>query len=363
MAENSRNVHKHGMGGIVLASVLLICIALTSLIITFSVLAKSKEPPKEPDTEQSDGNTDNSQNGDESNGNGNGDDGSGNGNENEDNAPTSVVVDKSNTEIYKGPLLQLDSANPYRRPEEELLKNNEMAKLTAGQLMTRYNFVQISSRADGNFIPANNNRFLDIDATEAFCAMMAQYVAETGNRDIWLRNAYYYDPTYEDDKSTLDINEALLNPHAVGMAVDLQIKIVTTNADGKEVVKQIPLLNSYSGYGRAEYYDWFVSNCHKYGYIHTGNETQYSTFRYIGVPHATYIYNSGLPFESYLALIRTKTAEDRLVTTDADGKEWWIYYVEASEDAVTSVRVFGSKYSIYGDNVGGFIVTVDTTGL
>lgn len=347
MTENSKNIHRHPTGGILFASVLLIIIALVSLIVTFTVLNKSEDTPKsnddseitdEDESKDTDVDTDDTQ---------------GEDNEKEENKPPkNTTVSLPNSDIYKGPLLQLDAENPYR-PTQSLLTNSQMAGLDPGQIKSRYGFVNIYYRTDGNFIAANMNRFLDSDATDAFCAMMAQYVSDTGNKNIWLRNAYYYDSS-EDNKATPDVNEALLNPHAAGMAVDLQINTRSG---------QIPLLNSYVDYGRANYYDWFLANCHKYGYIHTGNTSNYSTFRYIGIPHASYIYNNSLSFESYLSLIRSKTADDRLVTVDANGNEWWIYYVQAADGESTDVKVFGNSYSVCGDNLGGFIVSVNTAGI
>ncbi|MBE6618637.1 MAG: D-alanyl-D-alanine carboxypeptidase family protein [Ruminococcaceae bacterium] len=345
-----KNTHKHGTGGIVFASVLLIIIALISMIITFSALKKGNDVPSTPDNGTPDsGEVDNSQGGDEG-GNENDDQ---SGDQNQNTPPKNTVISVPNTDIFKGPLLELSAKNPYR-PTKELLTISNMNKLDPGQILTQYGFKNIYNFAAGNFIPANRQRFLDAEAIDAFCAMMEQYVTETGNKNIWLRNAYYYDIS-EDDKSTPDVNEALLNPHAMGLAVDLQIN----TANG-----QIPLLNSYPGYGRTNYYDWFLANCHKYGYIHTGNvENKYSTFRYIGLPHSTYVNTNYVSFDSYLDLIRTKTPDDRLVTVDSNGNEWWVYYVPASSGESTDIKVFGSQYTISGDNAGGFIVSVNTAGI
>ena len=350
MSENSRNIHRHKTGGITFASTLLIIIAIISMIITFSSLKKDEKAPAPDENAENGGET--AGNPDNVGGGGAHVGGEQQGSDNQNTPPKNTSVNVSSADIYKGPLLELSAENPYR-PTEELLTNSKMYALDPGQLLSRYGFKNIYYLADGNFIPANQQRFLDVDAIDAFCAMMEQYVADTGNKNIWLRNAYYYD-TSEDDKSTANVNEALLNPHAMGLAVDLQIN----TSSG-----QIPLLNSYRDYGRANYYDWFLANCHKYGYIHTGNTTNYSTFRYIGVAHASYMNANLLSFDTYLDLIRTKTADNRLVTIDANGNEWWIYYVPASSGETTEIKVFGSQYTISGDNAGGFIVSVDTAGI
>ncbi len=333
MSENQKNMHKHSTGPIIFASVLLIIIALTSLIITITALVKDKEPPKEPDTEDIGDNTgDNGENGDGENENG------------ETNKNLSVEV--NNGEIYRGPLLQIDGENPYTRPSEELISSSEMEALGSGAVLSTYNFVNVAARSDGNFKTSGRLMYLDENAANAFCEMMKQYVAETGIKCIQLRNAY------SETVSPTD-------PRLAGLSVNLNI------LDGATY----PLKTLYKPYNSSNYYNWFINNCHKYGYIHTGdasfsNGTGYSTFRYVGEPHSTYMKNNNIySYQDYLALIKTKTPTDRLVTSDASGNEWWIYYVSAKDGDTTSVPVFGSKYKIYGDNVGGFIVSVDTSGI
>ncbi len=334
MAENSKNIHKHGMGPIIFASVVLIIIALTSLIITITALTKDNNAPKAPDTEDVGNNEDNKDSTDNT-------DKDENGEENK-NLPIKV----NNSEIYKGPLLQIDSENPYTRPTEELISSSAMEKLGSGAVLSTYNFINVASRSDGNFKTSSRLMYLDAAAADAFCTMMKHYVEETGIKCIQLRNAY------SETVSPTD-------PRLAGLSVNLNI------LDGATY----PLKTLYKPYNSSNYYNWFINNCYKYGYIHAGdssfsNGTGYSTFRYIGEPHSTYMKNSNIyTYQDYLALIKTKTSTDRLVTSDASGNEWWIYYVGAEDGDVTNIPVFGSKYKICGDNVGGFIVAIDTSGI
>ncbi len=338
MAENAKNMHKHGMGKIILASILLICIAVTSLIITFSALSADDDDErphkKDPDTEDSDGEGNDDGTGDDGSGNQSGEDDSGDQND----TPKNTSVDKKSSDVHRGPLLSLSEENPYNRPAEELISSSAMDSLSPGEVLSRYNFINVSSRSDGNFKPRNRLLYLDTAAATAFCDMMAQFVAETGVTYIQLRDAY--------------VNRGATDPHTTGMAVDLNIYDGGLN---------YPLKNSYKNY-RA-HYGWFTANCHKFGFVHVQDTNSYSTFRYIGIPHAGYINSNFLTLDAYLELVRSKTADDRLVMTDANGNEWWVYYVEASGSDTTSIKVFGSKYTISGDNVNGFIVSVDTSGI
>lgn len=350
MPEN-RRIHKHPMGGLIFASILLLLIAIISLTITLTALSKKDDDPKKDDDISDIDDSNNGSDNGEGDDNGNGSQNSGNNNQ----SNKTVKIDTDSSLIFEGPLLQLDDSHLYKRPVEELITRSQMANLTAGQLLRDYNFVCLFNGHNGDFILKDRNLFLEKEASDALYAMMAAYVSEFGHKNIYLRNAYYYDKS-EDDRNTPDINEALLNPHALGMAIDLQIQ---ASSGG-----QLPLKNNYSGYPKTEYYDWFVDNCHKFGYIHviSGNESSYSTFRYIGVPHSTYIYENNITFERYLTEIRTFDYSNKRPIT-ADGKNWWVYYVKASDGEITQIPVIGSKYTISGDNSGGFIVTVDQSGI
>ncbi len=352
MPEN-RRIHKHPLGGIVLASIVLLLIAAISLTITLTALSKGKDDSKKDDNVE-DSSDDKSSSSDDKNSSGNS---SGNQNQNQNqNQSGNVKIEKIELESSQsgfGPLLQLDDQHLYKMPVEKLISRSAMSGLTAGQLLRDYNFVSLFNGHNGNFILKDRNLFLDKEVSDALYAMMDAYVNEIGHKDIYLRNAYYYDKT-EDDKNTPDVNEALLNPHALGTAIDIQIQ---TPSGG-----QLPLKNSFAGYPRAEYYDWFIDNCHKFGFIHAGDTTNYSSFRYIGVPHSTYIYEKNLTFDKYLSEIRGFDYNNKRPIT-VNGTSWWVYYVKADEAETTLVPVIGTKYSISGDNAGGFIVTVDQSGI
>lgn len=358
-SQNTKNFHRHSTSGMIFASILLLCIVIISLIITFTALGKD-EPPSKKDPYTSGEQDKNDDKDDEKGDDENNKDPEGNegeeGNEgNEQNPPPAgnKTVTVENSKAFSGPLILLSEISPYRRPVEDLITRTAMGNLAANKVKTEYGFINLSRGHTGDFILKDNNLFLDADTAEAFRKMMAAYVAETGHKNIWLRNAYYYDKS-EDIAATEDINEALLNPHAAGLAVDIQIS--TTNG-------QIPLKNAYAGYPMAEYYDWFLANCHKYGFIHTGDTNSYSSFRYVGVAHATYMAKNNISLEEYLNAVKDKTSQDRLVISDDSGKEWWVYYVSSSEGETTDITVFGDLYSVSGNNTDGFVVTIDTSGI
>lgn len=114
---------------------------------------------------------------------------------------------------------------------------------------------------------------------------------------------------------------------------------------------------------------WLYSNCYKYGFIMrypgdkenvTGVSDYAHCFRYVGTPHAYYITNNGLCLEEYVALLQGYTQSNPLQITDHNQKSYLVYYTSAAEGDITTLQVPSNyNYTVSGDNVGGFIVTVD----
>jgi len=121
----------------------------------------------------------------------------------------------------------------------------------------------------------------------------------------------------------------------------------------------------------------FLEMCHRYGFIQrypegksklTGVTNYGECLRYVGVAHATYMYQNGLCLEEYVDLIRKnhvslKGSDGKHLAVDTNGDgaaDYAVYYVPKSESAdLTTVYVPGGmKYAVSGDNMGGFLVTV-----
>lgn len=113
---------------------------------------------------------------------------------------------------------------------------------------------------------------------------------------------------------------------------------------------------------------WLYENAHRYGFIVrypddkaaiTGVSGYDWCFRYVGVAHATYMYQNNLCLEEYVELLRRSYASGvNLAITGIDGNAYEVYYVPKTGD-VTTVKVPSNyQYSISGDNDSGFIVTV-----
>lgn len=125
---------------------------------------------------------------------------------------------------------------------------------------------------------------------------------------------------------------------------------------------------AYSLNSHSETYNWFKENAHKYGFVmrypsdkkaYTGTLTDGEDhYRYVGVTHATAMYERGMCLEEYLLFIRDFTLMGNHLQTTTEEGTFEIYSVKLSEDGVTKVPVPAEGYTISGDNCGYVIVTV-----
>ena len=155
-----------------------------------------------------------------------------------------------------------------------------------------------------------------------------------------------------------EVEKAGFSEHQTGYALDLCIYDKTNERYDK-----------YTPYGD---FSWIGENCHKYGFITRYDEDKESItskpyqpwhLRYVGTAHACAMKYNDFCLEEYLDYVKQFTYDgNHLKLTDADKENWDIYYVPAdteNADGETLVTVpKNSEYSISGDNVGGFIVTV-----
>lgn len=111
---------------------------------------------------------------------------------------------------------------------------------------------------------------------------------------------------------------------------------------------------------------WIIDNCYSYGYIvryPKGKEDSTSHsfcpwhFRYVGQPHAAIMAAKGLCLEEYIDFLKGYSYENKLIYSFND-VEYEIYTSDVAGEA-TSARVpVSGNYTISGDNIGTYIITV-----
>ncbi len=122
-------------------------------------------------------------------------------------------------------------------------------------------------------------------------------------------------------------------------------------------------------------FGWLAENCQKYGFILrypsdktniTGIGYEAWHFRYVGVPHATFIQSKKICFEEYIEGMKDYTFEKGGLLIDGGTSKWVAFYMpklDAFNNTDIPVPVDSAKcpYTVSGNNIDGFIVTVDVT--
>ena len=118
-------------------------------------------------------------------------------------------------------------------------------------------------------------------------------------------------------------------------------------------------------------YAWIDENAANYGFILrfpegkdtlTGESARTYTYRYVGVPHAVYIKQNNLCLEEYIETVKTYTNTSPLQIT-AGTAQYQVYYAAANGEGATDVPVPSQlPYTISGNNIDGFIITVSLSG-
>lgn len=148
--------------------------------------------------------------------------------------------------------------------------------------------------------------------------------------------------------------------HHTGLAIDL--KVMSNGAP-------VQLRDSE--------YEWLEAHCAEYGFIIrypasksslTGIVDEPYHLRYVGIAQATYMTEHDLCLEEYLELLRgTHNYDSNPLEFKVGEQEYLVYYVAANTaegSTFTSIPVppaTEGTYSISGDNMNGFIVTVTKT--
>lgn len=176
-----------------------------------------------------------------------------------------------------------------------------------------------------------------------------------GYRSKEVQESLYNDKVERDGVEEADkwVAKPGYSEHQTGYAFDLSLM-----SDG--------ITYEYTGEGD---YAWINQNCYKYGFIVrypvdkasiTHIEYEPWHFRYVGVPHAEYIYNNSICFEEYIDLLHTKTIDTPLVINTSEQTSYAVYY-QSCDSLATSTQLIvpaDKEYTVSGDNVSGFIITV-----
>lgn len=140
--------------------------------------------------------------------------------------------------------------------------------------------------------------------------------------------------------------------HHTGLAIDLDSYDAETGASG--------------GFDGTGIYQWAVDHAWEYGFVQryplnkediTGISYEEWHFRYVGQPHAQVMAERNLCLEEYIDFLKQYPANGEHLLVDGITGSYEIYYCAGLEVAVPQA----GQYEISGNNVDGFIVTIQHT--
>lgn len=252
---------------------------------------------------------------------------------------------KNRSDINTGKLILVNNSIPYKFPKVS-------------------NVVSVYSKKNKSYKISEKSIALNADVIAHFNKMMSDFEKTENLHDIIINSAYRTKEEQEEilnekikQVGTVEAGKWATQPsnseHHTGYAMDIGIY----KDNGKP--------QSYTGSGK---YGWINENCGNYGFIlrYSGDKTEITGisnepwhYRYVGVPHANIIKNRGLCLEEYIDYLKNYGFESKhLEVTDYDNSKYEIYYVKASMEKTSIPVPKNSEYSISGNNVDGFIVTI-----
>jgi D-alanyl-D-alanine carboxypeptidase len=251
------------------------------------------------------------------------------------------TVNMAKDDIHRGNLILVNSENAYQFEE-----NNDLAS--------------VESYKNDTYKVKNKSVMLNKDVIAAFNAMMTEFNRVESSNAVNIVSGYR---TKDQQQSVLNnkiasTGEAAaltwaarpgFSEHHSGLAFDLGLYFNNKKS------------SSFSGTG---VYAWVHENCEKYGFVvrYPQSKTAITKIsyepwhlRYVGIPHASAMKENDLCFEEYVDFIRDYPFDGEHFTVSADGKSYEIYF--AGEMTVPVPK--DGNYEISGNNVDGFIVTVE----
>ena len=246
---------------------------------------------------------------------------------NADIGPTDTI-DIVDTKLHNGSLLILDEDNPYSGNKPKLFN-----------LQARTDRPKIANGKDNAYtvLKAKQNSFMATDAAaSALNKMIDGFYKAKKDDNIVIVNAY--------DQSKAATQDPLF---ATGEAFELKYFHDYENQGAKDP----------RSIANVELYSWIYKNAYKYGFVPFGGSDS-NIFRYVGMIHSTAMQEKNLSFESYLNMLKNETSPASPIPVKVGANLYAIYFLNKEDKHFVPINY---SYEISGNNVDGFIITVNLT--
>lgn len=249
-------------------------------------------------------------------------------------APESGKVSLGKDGVTAGNLLFVDSTHPYTQSFRggKDIDPDDVAK--AG-------FYQLAVHA-GLYKSNGYDAFMRIEAEKALAAMIQTFQSVAKNGDTFLVRSLTSQTATQTTSDFSTGNAVALYTWSNGTSYGLNYSLKKVTDGAKSVT----------------YDKWFEAHAAEYGFYYVGligsdKNHQEGKLIYVGTIHAAGVKAAG-GLDKYLAGIKDGSITE---VTAADGTKWSLKYVAAAEEGATEIEVGASaKYTVSGDNMGGFVV-------
>lgn len=243
-------------------------------------------------------------------------------------------------EVHRGNLILVNNAHPCEFDFTAIAEgtSTEVQKVTIKSIL--------DTKTAYHYTAADWEVGMDKEAAYAMDAWLEGFYSATGNSDIRMIRGYSAE------------------------SEDLDFRAGRTCMIGT-----YPAVGSSNYYKQEGTYAWAGENAHNYGFVlryPEGKEGKFdetistntnAVFRYVGVAAATYMHQNNQCLEEYLETVKGYSIDNMLNVTAANAT-YGVYYVPANANGSTSFSVpaDSSQYTISGNNMDGFVVTVTLSG-
>ena len=249
----------------------------------------------------------------------------------------------ADTNVYRGNLILVNEAHSYHYPETRIEDMTENEK-NAYSLMTYR--VMVGNTYPYYVLPNSKNFYMIPEAAKAMGDLLTYHYNQT-EEQLLVRAGYQQESSVTNGNydQQVGLSASIDNDMDVSLKSDTCQKLISEGVKFG-IIQRFPN-------GKAS---------------ETGASGCTNVFRYVGVPHAGYITSQGITLEAYLSRLQSDyTYSKSHLLLNAEGKVakakdavYEVYYVEATADGTMSVPVPKNyRYTISGDNMKGFIVTVN----
>lgn len=251
-------------------------------------------------------------------------------------------VNMNTSDVHKGNLILVNNAHPCEFPTGTAAEGS----VSGVDFVTIRSVLTTKTESPWHYTAADWEVGLDRETAMAMDAWLEGFYSATGDRFVRMIGGYRSDASDADFRT------------------------------GRTCLLGIYPDSGSSGYYKAEgNYSWLAEHAAEFGFILRYPEDKdgffdeeitthrTATFRYVGIPAATYISGQDLCLEEFLEDIKTFSVDSMLEVTCGEAV-YGMYYVPASNGTTTAFDVPAAEgsYWVSGNNMDGFVITVLKSG-